>query len=92
MNNQISQKIPKHGSHQQVHRGNLEDAVSPFTKVKLDLGFLVIFGVVLWVITNSIISPVGKQLLYLAGYSMSGAFWIVFRTRLILKHLLTGQN
>lgn len=58
---------------------------SPFNTVKLDLGFVIIFGIVLWLGIDFITASIGIQLLLLAGYGLLCAIWLVVRTRRILK-------
>jgi len=60
-------------------------APSPFNGVKLELGLLLVAGVVIWLAAESIIASVDGQLLLLAGYGVAAALWLTFRTRRVLR-------
>ncbi|NOX75542.1 MAG: hypothetical protein GXP17_02790 [Gammaproteobacteria bacterium] len=60
-------------------------APSPFNGVKLELGIILVLGVVLWLGANSIIASLGGQLLMLAAYGIVATLWLMFRTRRVLR-------
>lgn len=60
-------------------------AASPFNGIKLELALCVIFGVLLWLGAEFITANEGAQLLMLLSYSLLAAFWLVLRTRAVLR-------
>ena len=56
-------------------------AASPFNGVKIELGIVLILGIVLWLAADSITASIAAQLLLLVSYGLIGAFWLVIRTR-----------
>jgi hypothetical protein len=67
-------------------------AASPFNGVKLELGFALILGAVLWLAADSITADVGAQLLLLFGYGMISMIWLVLRTRRVLRELQVAAH
>ena len=92
MKNQDPQHVPENDSKQQSHKTGFGVAASPFNTVKLELGFVIIIGIVLWLGIDIITSSIGKQLLLLAGYGIVSALWLIFRTSRILKQQHPGHN
>ena len=66
-------------------------AASPFNGVKIELGIVLILGIVLWLAADSITASITAQLLLLVSYGLIGAFWLVFRTRRVLQRLKVQQ-
>jgi hypothetical protein len=60
-------------------------AASPFNRVKMELGIALIFGIVLWLVVDTITSSFGTQLLFLLGYGVVVSLWLIIRTRKILQ-------
>lgn len=60
-------------------------AASPFNGIKLELGFCVMLGVLLWLGANSITADEGAQLMLLLAYSLLSMVWLVVRTRALLR-------
>lgn len=65
-------------------RQGLTVAPSPFNEVKLDLGVILIVGVVLFLVQGRVLDSLWQQLLLLASYSLLGMFWIIIRARRIM--------
>lgn len=57
---------------------------SPFNGVKLELGLLLVVGVVLVLIHRRIVAGALGQLALLGGYGVVSLLWIVARTRWVL--------
>ena len=67
-------------------------AASPFNGVKIELGIVLILGFVLWLAADSITASIAAQLLLLAGYGFISAFWLVIRTRRVMRHTNNGGS
>lgn len=83
---------PQHDVTQTPRRTGFGVAASPFNTVKLELGFVIIFGVVLWLAIDFITASYGIQLALLAGYSLISAIWLILRTRRILQQQDSTHN
>lgn len=59
---------------------------SPLNSVKFELGVVLCVAVVLWFAVDSITAGVVGQMLILAIYGIVGMFWIVYRTKRVLRH------
>ena len=66
-------------------------AASPFNGVKIELGFVLILGIVLWLAADSITASITAQLLLLMGYGCISAFWLVIRTQRIMRHISNNE-
>jgi len=66
--------------------------VSPFNGVKLELGFAIIIGIILWLVVDNITPVLGKQLILLAGYGLIAAIRLVTRTRQVVKRHYSNIN
>lgn len=84
--NKMDDQESQHDTQKKPHRTGFGVEASPFNSVKLELGFVIIFGIVLWIGIDIITPSMGKQLMILAGYGLLGALWLIFRTRRVLKH------
>jgi hypothetical protein len=62
-------------------------APSPLNGVKLELGFILLAGIVLWLAADSITANVATQLLLLSSFGLSAAGWLVWRTRRVVRRL-----
>lgn len=62
-----------------------EVTASPFNSVKLELGFAIIIGVIVWLTVDFITPSIGKQLMLLSGYGVISATWLIIRIRQIAK-------
>ena len=67
-------------------------AASPFNGVKIELGFVLIFGFILWLAADSITASITTQLLLLTGYGFIGAFWLVIRTQRIIQQISDNET
>jgi hypothetical protein len=65
-------------------------AASPFNRVKMELGFALIFGFVLWLAADSITASISTQLLLLVGYGLISASWLIYHTRRVVQQI--GQQ
>ena len=65
-------------------------APSPFNAVKLDLAIILCLAVLLWLVIGRFFENHTSQFIVLAVFGLSGAVWIIFRTRIILKR--AGQQ
>lgn len=75
-----------------VARKCLHVAPSPLNGVKLELGFILLAGIVLWLAADSITADVATQLLILLGFAVSAAAWLVWRTRRIVRQFAAGAR
>lgn len=73
-------------------RKRLDVAPSPLNGVKLELGFILLAGIVLWLAADSITADVATQLLILLGFAVSAAAWLVWRTRRIVRQFTAGAH
>lgn len=60
-------------------------AASPFNPVKLELVIILISGLVLWLVLNSITDNDVTHVAILFLYSISGALWLSLRIRKIAR-------
>lgn len=85
MKNQNPQQSPEKQAN--GNGSGVEISASPFNGVKLELGFAIIIGIIVWSVADIITPAVGKQLIVLAGYGLVAAIWLVIRTRQVVnKH------
>jgi hypothetical protein len=66
----------------------VDDAVlvaNPFNGVKLELGFSLLLGVLLWLGANSITADASTQWLILFGYAFVSMAWLMLRTRQVVR-------
>lgn len=67
-------------------------AASPFNGIKIELGFAILFGTVLWLAADSITASEGTQWLILLVYALSSTTWLVLRTRAVLRRcMINGE-
>lgn len=67
-------------------------AASPFNTVKLELAIILVFGVVLGLLLDSITPHNGLQILILAIYGVGASLWLWLRTRRVESRLLIEAN
>mgnify|MGYP006944247948 CR=1 FL=1 len=60
-------------------------AVSPFNGIKIELGFAILLGAILWLAADSITANEGTQWLILLGYGLLSMLWLVLRSRAVLR-------
>lgn len=60
-------------------------AASPFNGVKLELGIILVLGLLLWLAADSITADRDAQLFLLGSFSIAGMLWLVQRTRRVLR-------
>jgi hypothetical protein len=66
-------------------------AASPFNGVKMELGFALFLGFLLWLAADSITASIATQLLLLVSYGLISAGWLVIRTRRVLQQWRVQQ-
>lgn len=67
-------------------------AASPFNGVKIELGFAIVLGAILWLAADSITANEVAQWLILLVYGLSSMVWLVFRTRAVLQRcMINGE-
>ena len=66
-------------------------AASPFNAVKLELAIILVLGIVLGLLLNSITPNDGIQIAVLAGYGIAASGWILIRTRRVTAKALMNQ-
>lgn len=67
-------------------------AASPLNAVKLELGIIIVAGVLLWLMLDSITNNDVTQILVLFLFGMIGAGWLVVRTRILLQRNRTDAG
>lgn len=60
-------------------------AVSPFNGIKIELGFAILLGAILWLAADSITVNEAAQWLMLLGYGLSSMGWLMLRTRAVMR-------
>jgi hypothetical protein len=65
---------------------------SPFNGVKLELAIILVLGIVLGLLVDSITADAGLQIALLAAYGIIAGGWIFLRTRLLMKKVLAGSE
>lgn len=61
--------------------------VTPLTRVKLELGFILLFAVVAWLLAGRWFDAWWQQAGVLALYGLVGMAWLVLRCRQVLQRL-----
>ncbi len=80
----MNQRVPQEDDRQSAGKG-FGVAASPLNSVKLELGIILVVGLLLWLAVDSITADFANQLLILALFGGTGALWLVFRTRRTLE-------
>ncbi len=68
-------------------RQGLTVAPSPFNEIKLDLGVILIVGVVLLLVQGRALDSLLAQFLVLVCYGLLGMLWIIIRARRLMTRL-----
>lgn len=68
-------------------RKGLTVAPSPLNEVKLDLGVILMVGLVLLLVQERALDNVLLQLLLLLSYGLLGMIWIIIRTRRVMAKI-----
>ena len=68
-------------------RKGLMVAPSPLNEVKLDLGIILVVGLVLLLVQGRALDSVLLQLLLLLSYGVLGMTWIIIRTRRVIAKI-----
>jgi len=78
--------VPDHGD-------GIRVPASPFNRVKLELGIILLLGLLLWLAADSITADADAQIGLLAGFGLAGMAWLVLRTRRVLhRHRGMGET
>lgn len=67
------------------HNRGLSVAPSPFNAVKLELAVVIIAGLLLWIVVDSITNSDAAQIVILLIFSIVSAGWLVLRTHLLIR-------
>jgi len=59
-------------------------AASPFNRVKLELGIILLVAPLVWLLVGRLLSAPEAQLMVLALYGIAGAGWLIMRTRQVI--------
>ena len=59
---------------------------SPLNPVKLELGGLLIVGLIVLIVTEFTLDSLTSQFLVLTGYGVFAMSWLIMRTRIIMKN------
>ncbi|MCK7579908.1 MAG: hypothetical protein MZV65_32335 [Chromatiales bacterium] len=62
-------------------------APSPLNEVKLDLGIILVVGVLLLLVQGRVVDSLPLQLLLLLSYGLLGMSWIIVRVRRVMAKL-----
>jgi hypothetical protein len=73
-------------------RKGLTVAPSPLNEVKLDLGVILVVGLVLLLVQGKAMDSLLLQLLLLLSYGLLGMVWIIIRTRRVLAKIAREQE
>lgn len=73
-------------------RRGITVAASPFNMVKLELAFILICAVLLFIIHKRLVADSFGQLLLLAGYGVGAAFWLSYRVRKVSRQQFAGKE
>jgi len=62
-------------------------SASPLNPVKLELVIILLVGLLLWLLLDSITENLSAQIAILFLYSVAGALWLLLRTRSIVSRI-----
>ena len=71
-------KKPSHG---------LQVAPSPFNAVKLELAVIMLVGLLLWIVVDSITHNDAAQIVILMSFGVLGAAWLLIRTHVVSQRI-----
>ncbi|WP_455202742.1 hypothetical protein [Kaarinaea lacus] len=66
----------------------LSVAPSPFNAVKLELAIILIAGILLWAVVDSITPSDSAQIGILMIFGLLGAIWLIIRTRYLSQRIV----
>lgn len=72
----------------QYDKKGLSVAPSPFNAVKLELAIILIVGLLLWTVVDSITSSDSAQIGILMIFGLFGAAWLIIRTRYLSQRIV----
>jgi len=73
-------------------RRGLRVGPSPLNPVKLELGLLLVGGLLLLLLHPRLVEGAGGQILLLVGYGLAAAAWLVWRARRVLAAARRGRE
>ena len=71
----------------QSDKQGLRVAPSPFNAVKLELAIILIAGLLLWAVVDSITTSDSAQIGILMVFGFAGAAWLIMRTRYLAQQI-----
>ncbi len=83
----MNQEVPQKKNERPSAGKGFGVAASPLNRVKLELGIILLVGLLLWLAVDSITADFANQLLILAFFGGTSALWLVLRTRRTLQQL-----
>ena len=69
---------------------DVEEVVTPFNGIKIELGFAILLGAILWLAADSITVDAATQWLMLLGYGLTSMIWLMLRTRAIMRRCVAS--
>lgn len=88
----LSKPALESGSESNERTRDFGVADSPFNGIKVELGFTLLLGAILWLAADSITANEATQWLMLLGYGLMSMCWLVFRTRAVLRRCLANGD
>ncbi len=80
------------GTDNSTARKGITVAPSPFNEIKLDLGVILVIGLLLLLVQERIVDGLLPQLVLLLSYGLAGMVWLVVRTFQVVARLKRGQE
>ena len=65
---------------------------SPFNGIKLELGIILIVGVLIMLLIHFRVENIITQIVCLSAYGLAGMVWLLLRTRVILIRIQESSN
>ncbi|HXH03293.1 MAG TPA: hypothetical protein VNN09_08235 [Candidatus Competibacteraceae bacterium] len=72
--------------------GGFTVGASPLNGVKLEVGIILLVGLLLLPVVGRVLPSLTGQFLLLAGYGVAGMLWIIHRTRRVLRQVGQQQD
>lgn len=80
--------VPETQPHATSRSRDFGVTASPFNGIKIELGFAILLGAVLWLAADSITANEAAQWLILLVYGLLSMTWLVLRTRVVLRRCM----
>jgi hypothetical protein len=88
--NHLTEPALKSQPESQRQSRDVEVAASPFNGIKIELGFAILLGAILWLAADSITVNETTQWLMLLGYGLTSMCWLMLRTRAVLRRCVAN--